>query len=54
MMGNLVVMNLVLSLAVTVVGVAFARPLLALTGAEGAMLDLGSATCASYSSAACS
>ena len=40
-MGNLVVMNLVLSLAVTVVGVAFARPLLALTGAEGAMLDLG-------------
>ena len=40
-MGTLVVMNLVLSLAVTVVGVAFARPLLALTGAEGAMLDLG-------------
>lgn len=39
-MGNLIVMNLVLSLCVTVLGIAFARPLLALTGAEGAMLDL--------------
>ena len=39
-MGNLVVMNLVISLASTVLVIAFARPLLALTGAEGDMLDL--------------
>lgn len=39
-MGNLIVMNLVLSLLVTLVGVVFARPLLALTGAQGEMLDL--------------
>lgn len=40
LMGNLVVMNLVISLASTVLVIAFARPLLALTGAEGDMLDL--------------
>ena len=39
-MGNLVVMNLVLSLTVTIVGTVFARPLLALTGAQGQVLDL--------------
>lgn len=39
-MGNLIVMNLVVSVATTVVVIAFARPLLALTGAEGEMLDL--------------
>ena len=38
--GNLVVMNIVLSLLVTVLGVVFARELLALAGAEGEMLDL--------------
>ena len=39
-MGNLVVMDLVLSLTVTIVGTVFARPLLALTGAQGQILDL--------------
>lgn len=39
-MRNLVVMNLVLSLVITVVGMVLARPLLSLTGAEGQMLDL--------------
>ena len=33
-------MNLVLSLTVTIVGTVFARPLLALTGAQGQVLDL--------------
>lgn len=39
-MGNLVAMNLILSVVVIVVGVIFAKPLLALTGAEGEMLNL--------------
>lgn len=42
-MGNLIAMNLILSIAVTVLGVLFAQPLLALTGAEGPMLDLATA-----------
>ena len=51
-MGNLVVMNLVLSLAVTVVGVAFARPAARAHGRGKAPCSTwGSATCASYSSA---
>lgn len=39
-MGNLIVMNIVGSLAATVLGIAGARQLLMLTGAEGDMLDL--------------
>lgn len=39
-MGNLIAMNLILSIAVTVLGIVLARPLLMLTGAEGEMLDL--------------
>ena len=39
-MGNLIVMNIVLSLASTIVVIAFAPQLLALVGAEGEMLDL--------------
>lgn len=42
-MGNLIVMNLLLSLVVTAAGVLLAPQLLALTGAEGAMLDLATA-----------
>lgn len=37
-MGNLVAAVIAASLATTIVGIAFARPLLSLTGAEGAML----------------
>ena len=39
-MGNLIAMNLILSAIVMVLGIAFAGPLLSLTGAEGEMLDL--------------
>lgn len=39
-MGNLIVMNIVISVVCAVVVIAFARPLLALTGAEGEILDL--------------
>lgn len=39
-MGNLIAMNLILSVIVMVLGIAFAGPLLSLTGAEGEMLDL--------------
>lgn len=39
-MGNLVVMNLVISVLSAVLVITFARPLLALTGAEGEILDL--------------
>lgn len=39
-MGNLIAMNLILSITVMVLGIAFAGPLLSLTGAEGDMLDL--------------
>lgn len=39
-MGNLVVVSIVLSLIVTVLGIAFTRPLLMLTGAEGPILDM--------------
>lgn len=39
-MGNLVAMNLILSVIVMIIGIIFAKPLLALTGAEGEMLDL--------------
>lgn len=39
-MGNLIVMNLVISILSTIVDITFARPLLALTGAEGEILDL--------------
>lgn len=39
-MGNLIVMNIVISIVCAVVVIAFARPLLALTGAEGEILDL--------------
>lgn len=39
-MGNLIAMNLIVSVITTVAVIACARPLLALTGAEGAMLDL--------------
>lgn len=42
-MGNLLIMNLVLSLIVMVVGMVFARQLLALAGAQGAMLDMATA-----------
>lgn len=42
-MGNLIVMNLILSAIVMVLGIAFAGPLLSLTGAEGEMLDLATA-----------
>ncbi len=42
-MGNLIAMTLILSVAVMVLGVAFAEPLLSLTGAEGDMLDLATA-----------
>lgn len=42
-MGNLIAMTLILSVAVMVLGVAFAEPLLSLTGAEGEMLDLATA-----------
>ena len=38
--GNLVFMNIVLSSAVTVLGIVFARELLMLAGAEGEMLEL--------------
>lgn len=40
-MGNLLVMILILSALSTFAGTAFARQLLALTGAEGEILDLG-------------
>ena len=39
-MGNLIAMNLILSAIVMALGIAFAGPLLSLTGAEGEMLDL--------------
>lgn len=39
-MGNLTVAVVVASLVVAVLGIAFARPLLMLTGAEGQMLDM--------------
>lgn len=42
-MGNLIAMNLILSAIVMVLGIAFAGPLLSLTGAEGEMLDLATA-----------
>lgn len=38
-MGNLVAAVILASIATTIIGIAFARPLLSLTGAEGAMLD---------------
>lgn len=38
--GNLIVMNIIFSLVVTVLGVVFARQLLMLAGAEGDILDL--------------
>lgn len=39
-MGNLLVLILILSAAVTVLGIVFARQLLSLSGAEGEILDL--------------
>lgn len=39
-MGNLIALNLVLSIAVTVIGMVFTRPILRLTGAEGEILNI--------------
>ena len=38
-LGNLIAMNLILGIVVTVAGILFTRPLLTLSGAEGAILD---------------
>lgn len=39
-MGNLIALNLILSIAVTVIGMIFTRPILRLTGAEGEILNI--------------
>ena len=39
-MGNLIALNLILSIAVTVIGMVFTRPILRLTGAEGEILNI--------------
>lgn len=39
-MGNLIALNLILSIAITVIGMVFTRPILQLTGAEGEILDI--------------
>jgi len=39
-MGNLIALNLILSIAITVIGMVFTRPILRLTGAEGEILNI--------------
>lgn len=39
-MGNLIALNLILSIAITVIGMVFTRPILRLTGAESEILNI--------------
>jgi len=39
-MGNLIALNLILSIAITVIGMVFTRPILRLTGADGEILNI--------------